>query len=335
MHNKGAILLQALFVLLIQTERSQTDSSWGYNGKTGPDHWPQIFKRFCSGRRQSPIDLSFKDSKYDPSLSHYTFPVPELKTTANFTVVNDGHKIEVNVDKANFKVGVSNQRNFCFRPHGLHFHWGSSNKVGSEHWLNGRQYAMEGHLLTWDCQFYPNVSAALNGIDGLAVFGFFYEVVKDAPNDPILQSIIDTFSKLHVKQCGTCSNGGNANLTESIKPFDLGQLIPKNRLDFWQYSGSLTTPDCRENVRWTVYNTPKPIPQKQMDAFRKLKYPPVNGKSLSMVNNFRNLMKLNPSHPPGPQRLLSRSFKNSASKAFISTAIVIKGALLFALMAQS
>lgn len=39
---------------------------------------------------------------------------------------------------------------------------------------------------------------------------------------------------------------------------DLNELFPEDR-SFFSYRGSLTTPPCTEDVRWTVMRTPMPI----------------------------------------------------------------------------
>jgi len=57
----------------------------------------------------------------------------------------------------------------------LHFHWGSTNTVGSEHRIAGTQYALEMHLVHYNRK-YPNISVAIDKSDGLAVIGVLFMV---------------------------------------------------------------------------------------------------------------------------------------------------------------
>lgn len=36
----------------------------------------------------------------------------------------------------------------------------------------------------------------------------------------------------------------------------VNNFLPKNRSKFYTYEGSLTTPDCNENVGWIVFEEP-------------------------------------------------------------------------------
>ncbi|KAK3919150.1 Carbonic anhydrase 5A, mitochondrial [Frankliniella fusca] len=56
----------------------------------------------------------------------------------------------------------------------VHFHWGASDGVGSEHHLNGNAASMEVHLVHWNSK-YESYTEASTKADGLAVIGFFIE----------------------------------------------------------------------------------------------------------------------------------------------------------------
>ena len=58
----------------------------------------------------------------------------------------------------------------------LHFHWGSVDNQGSEHTLNGKRFPMEMHLVHKSSSF-ESVDSALENTEGLAVAGFFFEVI--------------------------------------------------------------------------------------------------------------------------------------------------------------
>lgn len=59
----------------------------------------------------------------------------------------------------------------------VHFHWGSTLRKGSEHWLNGHQYDIEMHIVHRNKK-YDNMKTAINFEDGVAVVGVLFKVVK-------------------------------------------------------------------------------------------------------------------------------------------------------------
>ena len=66
---------------------------------------------------------------------------------------------------------------------------------------------------------------------------------------------------------------------------------------FYSYEGSLTSPPCSEGVQWTVVRAPRPISDKQVEAFRsEINNDPRFGKSsdgLISGSNARSLQALN------------------------------------------
>ena len=65
----------------------------------------------------------------------------------------------------------------------FHFHWGSVDQLefnqptgGSEHTINGFKYFSEIHLEHWKAE-YESFETALTKPDGLAVLGYFIEIV--------------------------------------------------------------------------------------------------------------------------------------------------------------
>jgi len=61
----------------------------------------------------------------------------------------------------------------------FHFHWGTKDRIGSEHTVDGKAYAMEMHLVHYS-EDYNNVSAAANITGGLAVLGMFIEIGNES-----------------------------------------------------------------------------------------------------------------------------------------------------------
>ena len=61
----------------------------------------------------------------------------------------------------------------------LHFHWGSTDDVGSEHTMDNKKFPLEMHMVHLASDIEWGVGSATkpkNVPDGLAVAGFFFEV---------------------------------------------------------------------------------------------------------------------------------------------------------------
>lgn len=58
------------------------------------------------------------------------------------------------------------------------------------------------------------------------------------------------------------------NVTNLASEFtvNLTQLLPDNAAQYVQYSGSLTTPPCTENVLWTIFTNDEPISFSQVST---------------------------------------------------------------------
>ena len=58
----------------------------------------------------------------------------------------------------------------------LHFHWGSDDTQGSEHFYDGQAYPMEVHIVHKKAAYEDDLDTILNSVDGLAVTGFMFSV---------------------------------------------------------------------------------------------------------------------------------------------------------------
>jgi carbonic anhydrase len=112
----------------------------------------------------------------------------------------------------------------------LHFH------ADSEHTINGKQFPAEMHL----------VHQAADG--QLAVISLLIEI----GDSPVYDHIFDKIPKPG----------------EEVKvDLHLENFIPKNR-GRYNYTGSLTTPPCSENVIWLVFKQHLLVPLKQLQKFK-------------------------------------------------------------------
>ncbi|XP_055861623.1 carbonic anhydrase 2-like isoform X2 [Biomphalaria glabrata] len=101
-----------------------------------------------------------------------------------------------------------------------------------------------------------------------------------AENNTQLDSLLQHFSKIE-----------EPDIKAEIEPFPPTRLLSgnKDRLDFYRYFGSLTTPPCYESVIWSLSTEFIPISVPQMTLFRTLH----NEKNEHLVNGYRPVQALN------------------------------------------
>ncbi|KAK5878949.1 hypothetical protein CesoFtcFv8_024307 [Champsocephalus esox] len=173
----------------------------------------------------SPINLDHQMTR-NQSLEYLHLEGFDEIQSGHWTLKNDGHSVVM-------EVGASN---------------------GSEHTVDGRRYPMEMHIVNMK-SIHPNLTAALDDPTGLAVLGFFIDVVY-ADNVH--------FGLISQKLSSVAYKGQ----TTKIKPFPLMNLLPKHNMSqYYRYYGSLTTPPCSQVVVWTLYEVPVYISWSQLAQF--------------------------------------------------------------------
>ncbi|GAV07433.1 hypothetical protein RvY_17267 [Ramazzottius varieornatus] len=238
---------------------------WGYGnnsggGYLGPDYWTNLpGGTSCGGSRQSPINfvtMSATRRNYEKDRlffdKHGKSPIDE-----KWTFVNNGHSVQLTTF---YKAGErpelqQNSLNGIYVFDQVHFHWGSDDKFGSEHLVDGSAAVLELHIV------HSLRNASNEEInqrrDGLAVIGILFEIGNF--DNPKLESFVRNLER--VAQPGSSIN--NAVLAGHT----LKDLIPSNKT-FFRYMGSLTTPPCTENVVWTVFTQKQKISLDQLAVFR-------------------------------------------------------------------
>uniref|UniRef100_A0AAY4ERZ6 Alpha-carbonic anhydrase domain-containing protein n=1 Tax=Denticeps clupeoides TaxID=299321 RepID=A0AAY4ERZ6_9TELE len=108
----------------------------------GPDEWTSLFPT-CGGQSQSPINIVTRRVQYDPTLTPFVFE--GYDTVSSITVQN------YSVPAVHFvlppEVGVQGGGlSGRYKATQLHLHWGIDGQPGSEHRVDGEQYAMEVNL---------------------------------------------------------------------------------------------------------------------------------------------------------------------------------------------
>ncbi|XP_075776560.1 carbonic anhydrase 13 isoform X4 [Pelodiscus sinensis] len=158
---------------------------WGYDEHNGPAHWKEVFP-VANGNRQSPIDIKTEETKYDPGLPPIS---PNYDPTSAKVILNNGHSTSVEFDdtenKSVLRGGPLTGR---YRLRQIHFHWGASDDVGSEHAVDGKKYAAEEpgemeykelielHVVHWNSDKYSSFVEAARQRDGLAVMAVFLRI---------------------------------------------------------------------------------------------------------------------------------------------------------------
>lgn len=199
----------------------------------------------------SPINLDLHVSR-DTSLDALHLEGFEEVQAGHWTLENDGHSVVLSVGSGMSVSGGGLPG--LYHTLQLHFHWGGPASNGSEHTLDSRRFPMEMHIVNMK-SVHPNVSAALTDPTGLAVLGYFIDVVY-----------ADNVHFSHISQ--KLSSVAYKGQTVKIKPFALMNLLPKHNMSqYYRYHGSLTTPPCSQAVVWTVYEVPIYISWTQLAQF--------------------------------------------------------------------
>ena len=215
---------------------------WGYDGAGAPEHWGELsadFKTCQLGMEQTPIDL---DKGVRAKVGK---PLTIAYKPVGGKIVNNGHTIQVNVDK-----GCScTIEGTTYELLQFHFHH------PSEHLVSGKPYSMELHL----------VHKA--GTGSLAVIGVF---LREGQPNAVLAPVFDNMPK-------------EADESEALaRPLDPSGLLPKSR-SFYRYMGSLTTPPCSEGLTWSVFKEPIEASPEQIRKFAALF--PNNARPVQPRNN--------------------------------------------------
>jgi len=193
----------------------------------------------------------------------------------NGTLVNNGHNLEFRPvgNKPRMVVNSKILHNQTFELLQIHFHWGSNNKQGSEHTLEGRSFPMEMHAVHRNVKYSPEDDLSKHS-DALLVLGFFIDAVSQSSSKnqemdaekmhqftfSPLQPIVNGIQKLEENRSDQVEVTG-VNLMGFAKSVRFNQ--------FYHYSGSLTTPPCTEIVSWIVFDTPVVVGDRQIEAFQK------------------------------------------------------------------
>lgn len=209
------------------------------------------------GASQTPIDIRTEDLTFVEGLPALGFGYP---TSVKLDVVNNGSPGEFATVRANVPAGAGELNVGGVTYHLLQFHF----HTPSEHERDGVKYPMEMHL----------VHRADDGT--LSVVGIFVVAGREH------EGLRKLFKELPAA-------GGERR---SVPRFDLTTLLPASHKSF-RYTGSLTTPNFDEGVRWVVLAEPIEMSPAQIGAFKAL-FPDGNSREIQPLNGRTILTDVEP-----------------------------------------
>uniref|UniRef100_A0A8C3Q039 Carbonic anhydrase n=1 Tax=Chrysolophus pictus TaxID=9089 RepID=A0A8C3Q039_CHRPC len=304
--NRAIVTTVLIFFLKIQLSvpASLNGSKWSYIGPDGENTWPKKYP-FCGGVFQSPIDFHKDILQYDSNLSPLEFIGYNVSSTDLFTLTNNGHSVKMHLSPT---MHIRNLP-FEYTASQLHLHWGNRNKSeGSEHTVSGKHFAAEMHIVHYNSEKYPDITAAMDKANGLAVLAILLEI---GPFNPSYEKIFRHFRNVKYK-----------DQMVHVPGFNVQELLPDRPDEYYRYEGSLTTPPCYPSVLWTVFRHPVKISQEQLLALETAMYCTESDdpEPLEMVNNFRNVQEFR-------ERLVFISFREGVLVSVVIACIV--GVLIF------
>lgn len=106
---------------------------------SGPKNWKEDCR---TGKRQSPIDIETAQTVLDKELGTFTLVNYNKTLNKTFRATNNGHALEMAFPARAYNVSGGGL-NGVYTTVQFHFHWGANNTVGSEHTVDGKEYAAE------------------------------------------------------------------------------------------------------------------------------------------------------------------------------------------------
>ncbi|XP_023331809.1 carbonic anhydrase 3 [Eurytemora carolleeae] len=250
-------------------------SEWGYFGENDPTHWSESDAE-CGGLKQSPIDIVTQDIVY-AKLSDVVFHNFSGSTQEPVKVSNNGHTLQIQFLSPASYITASHYQELYYLKQ-VHFHWGSSDLMGSEHTINGQRFSMEMHAV----HIQPERGT-------IVVISKIFKAVqaRHGTLDDLLRNVID-LAIAYVPYKDSYDTTLDLS-SHNIETF-LG-IGPENLMrNYCSYQGSLTTPPCSEIVTWLLDFEIGSISENKLNELRSLH---IESADNLLVNNFRDTQPLN------------------------------------------
>ncbi|HXZ78715.1 MAG TPA: carbonic anhydrase family protein [Terriglobales bacterium] len=245
MNSRGAWLVFLVFAISTSSMAQQ---------KTSPPHW--TYTGAEGPEHWGDLDPSFTTCKTGKEQSPIDIRNPQKASLpriqfdyqpAPLKIIDNGHSIQVNYSSGS-TITVGDHK---YELKQFHFHHPSEEKI------NGQPSDMVAHLVHADAEGKLAVVAVL---------------LKKGQANSAIQTIWDHLPR--EKGVETPVEGITINAAD---------LLPE-KLGYYTFAGSLTTPPCTEGVTWYVLKSSKTLSAQQVDAFAK-PYPmnarptqPLNGR---------------------------------------------------------
>jgi carbonic anhydrase len=243
----------ALTVALLASGAFANETAhWTYDGETGPANWGKINKEFsqCESGRAE-SPIDVTSAKKAPTdMARVQFRYGPLP----LHLLNTGHAMQFVAQPGKDMLTLGSDQ---YKLVQFHFH------APGEERFAGKTSPLDMHLV------HANADGKL-----LVVAVQF---VTGAPN-PVLDAILNQMP----------SKPGDEETVDAVQ-IDPSGLLPA-KLDYYTYSGSLTTPPCSEGVTWIELKQPVTIAPRQLEALRKMynhnqrPAQPLNGREILEVN---------------------------------------------------
>lgn len=127
--------------------------SYDENDEYGPSNWYKI-NRQCSGKFQSPIALRSRNTSVNGSSPPLTIGGIDANPIS-IKIKNNGHSMKISFNYPNNRrvriLGGPLQHPFYLDS--FHWHWGKSDRDGSEHSLNFKRFSAEMHLIAYSSNY--------------------------------------------------------------------------------------------------------------------------------------------------------------------------------------
>lgn len=203
-------------------DHSHSKTHWLYDGAKGPYNWGKIAPMCGEGKAQSPINIITSDV-----VALDTKNVLEFHESTEAEIskeVDNGHAIKI-TPAGDHGVSLNGEHYKLLQ---FHFHG------RSENYINGKQYAMEMHLV------HQNDKGELLVVSVM---------IDEGKHNDAIDGVIS-----HM-------NGGELKVT-------MNELLPQDKTHYYHFMGSLTTPPCSENVKWFVLKDTISMDDAQLTSFR-------------------------------------------------------------------
>nr|XP_002127899.1 carbonic anhydrase 2-like [Ciona intestinalis] len=284
-------MMKVTVIALLLVIDQAIGATWVYSqGPKGPSNWLNSYAA-CGTRAQSPISIEHENSVANKNLGTFDRSV-FTSLPASMELVNNGHALQVNMD-GSYTISDRSVLPNDYKAVQFHLHWAAANKSeGSEHWLNGKQYFAELHVVHYNTK-YASIGEAVNKPDGLAVLGVFVDI-NDETNEHF-NLLLNPINRVQIP---------NQEMTYTSK-FSVANFLPTDLSEYYRYRGSLTTPPCFDSVVWTVFKEPIHMSRDQARVLQTSLYDGINS-TAKVGGNFRLPQPIN-------GREVSRPYKSGAN----------------------